>query len=220
MTQPGVYFTLDAPFVKIIGLYSNTGEGATQGVISGKVVGNAQLTFLLQQLKTAAQQRQGGDKRALIIAVHHPPFTGSENHVPSSNLLADLDSVCKTANILPDIVLSGHAHLYERYTRYVGDNQIPFVVAGMGGYFNLSGFKKTKSGTKPKPPVITKDPQGNKLTLEQYNDQDFGYLVLTVSPTTLNCTFVSVDPQPKGAAIVGTGDSFTLDLVRHTVSTP
>ncbi len=220
MTQPGVYFTLDAPFVKIIGLYSNTGEGATQGVIGGKAVGNAQLTFLRQQLKTAGQRRQGGDKRALIIAVHHPPFTGSENHVPSSNVLTDLDSVCKAANILPDMVLSGHAHLYERYTRYLGDDQIPFVVAGMGGYFNLSGFKKTKSGAKPKPPVITKDPQGNQLVLEQYNDQDFGYLVLTVSRTTLKCAFVTVEPKPKGAPIVGKGDSFTLDLVRHTVGTP
>lgn len=220
MTQPGVYFTLDAPFVKIIGLYSNTSEGATQGVISGKAVGNAQLKFLQQQLKTAAQQRQSGDKRALIIAVHHPPFTGSDNHVPSSNVLSDLDSVCKSANILPDIVLSGHAHLYERYTRYVGNNQIPFVVAGMGGYFNLSGFKKTKNGSKPKPPVTTKDPQGNKLVLEQYNDQDFGYLVISVSAATLGCTFVTVNPATKGSPIVGKGDSFTLDLVKHSISTP
>ena len=35
MDQPGVYFTLNAPFVKFIGLYSNTGEGGTEGVISG-----------------------------------------------------------------------------------------------------------------------------------------------------------------------------------------
>ncbi len=27
MTQPGVYFTLDAPFVSIIGLYTNVLEG-------------------------------------------------------------------------------------------------------------------------------------------------------------------------------------------------
>jgi Calcineurin-like phosphoesterase len=46
MTQPGVFFTLNAPFVKFIGLYSNTGEGGTEGVIAGKKVGNAQLVFL------------------------------------------------------------------------------------------------------------------------------------------------------------------------------
>lgn len=220
MTQPGVYFTLDAPFVKIIGLYSNTSEGATQGVISGKVVGMAQLTFLKQQLQTAAQQRKGGDHRALIIAVHHPPFTGSEDHAPSPNVLADIDSVCKTAGILPDLVLSGHAHLYERYTRYVGTNQIPFVVAGVGGYFNLSGFRPSPNGTKPKPPVITKDAAGNKLVLNTYNDNSFGFLRLDVSASTLKCTFVTVNQNLKTPPSAGTGDSFTLDLNRHTVSTP
>jgi hypothetical protein len=220
MTQPGVYFTLDAPFVKIIGLYSNTSEGGTQGVISGKVVGNAQLTFLQQQLKTAAQQRKSGDHQALIIAVHHPPFTGSTNHAPSSNVLADLDAACQAAGIQPDIVLSGHAHLYERYTRFLGASQIPFIVAGMGGYFNLSGLKPTKYGTKPKPPVTTQDAKGNKLILNTYNDETFGFLRLTVTATALKCTFVTVDPQLKGPPKVGVGDSFTLDLNRHVVSTP
>ena len=32
MTQPGVYFTLDAPFVSIVGLYTNVLEGP--GVIT------------------------------------------------------------------------------------------------------------------------------------------------------------------------------------------
>lgn len=44
MTQPGVYFTLDAPYVKIIGLYSNTGEST--GIISDATVGTAQSDFL------------------------------------------------------------------------------------------------------------------------------------------------------------------------------
>jgi hypothetical protein len=218
MTQPGVYFMLDAPFVKIIGLYSNTSEGATQGVISGKVVGMAQLTFLQQQLKTVTQARKNGDHSALVIAVHHPPFTGSSNHAPSPNVLADLDAACKSAGILPDIVLSGHAHLYERYTRYVGGNQIPFLVAGMGGYFNLSPMKPTKSGALPKPPVTTQDAVGNKLVLEQYNDSTFGYLKISVSQTTLKCTFVTVEPQLSGPAKVGIGDSFSLDLTHHTIT--
>src|SRR3984957_15744056 len=39
MDQPGVYFTLNAPYVKFIGLYSNTSEGRTEGVISGSKIG-------------------------------------------------------------------------------------------------------------------------------------------------------------------------------------
>src|ERR1700691_5213966 len=49
MDQPGVYFTLNAPFAKFIGLYFNTSEGGTEGVISGPTVGDAQLVFLEQQ---------------------------------------------------------------------------------------------------------------------------------------------------------------------------
>ena len=217
MTQPGVYFTLDAPFVKIIGLYSNTSEGGTQGVISGAAVGNAQLTFLQQQLNAAAAERQSGNRRALVIAVHHPPFTGSQDHAPSSNVLTDLDSACQAAKIMPDLVLSGHAHLYERYTRYVGGSQIPFVVAGMGGYFNLSGFKTSASGAPPKVPAQGSDLQGNKLMLETYDDKTYGFLRLAVSASTLKCAFVGVDPNTKATKVK---DSFTLDLNRHTVSSP
>jgi Calcineurin-like phosphoesterase len=78
MTQPGVYFTLDAPFVKIIGLYSNTGE--TTGIISDATTGTAQLDFLNAQLKAAAVQRakKGADPFALLLAVHHPPVHGQQ----------------------------------------------------------------------------------------------------------------------------------------------
>jgi hypothetical protein len=215
MIQPGVYFTFDAPFVKIIGLYSNISEGTTSGVLSGKKIGDAQLTFLQQQLKAAAQQRSKGDNRALLIAVHHPPFTGSSKHAPSPSILKDIDAACHQANILPDMVLSGHAHLYERYTRVVGKNQIPFLVAGCGGYYNLSGLKPGKNGAKPVTPVSGTDGAGNKLTLERYNDNTFGYLLLNVSATQLTCRFMGVNLTTETSSVV---DHFTLDLVRHTVA--
>lgn len=214
MTQPGVYFTLDAPFVKFIGLYSNTSEGATEGVISGSVAGPDQLTFLQQQLKTAATQRSAGDDRALVIAIHHPPFTGSSDHAPSPTMLKQIDAACQQAKILPDLVLSGHAHLYERYTRFIGQNQIPFIVAGCGGYFNLSSFKTAKNGQKPKTPVMGTDASGNKLRLDEYNDTTFGFLRLTVSAKQLQCQFFGVDVSSKAVSAV---DHFTLDLIHHTV---
>ena len=56
MTQPGVYFTLDAPFVRIIGLFSNALEDP--GVISNlskqwPTVSNVQIDFLRAQLTIA-----------------------------------------------------------------------------------------------------------------------------------------------------------------------
>jgi hypothetical protein len=221
MDQPGVYFTLNAPFVKFIGLYSNTSEGSTEGVIASSKVGTAQLTFLKQQLAAAKAERDqaGQDKskrRALVIATHHPPFTGSPSHVPSPTMLKQIDDACDEAGIQPDLHLSGHAHLYERYTRTVRGKQIPYVVAGMGGYYNLPGLKPpNRRPPAPPTPQSGTDASNNPLKLEVYNDNTFGFLRLTVSPTTVTGTFVTVDPD-KGTT--GVGDGFTLDLDAGTVS--
>ena len=216
MDQPGVYFTLNAPFVRFIGLYSNTGEGATEGVISGTKVGNAQLTFLKQQLAAAKAERSKGQWRALVIATHHPPFTGSSAHVPSPTMLQQIDQACSAAGIYPDLHLSGHSHLYERYTRTVSGKQIPYVVAGMGGYYDLPGLKATASRPAvPKTPISGSDASGNPLSLEVYNNDTFGFLRMTVSPAAITGVFVTVDPT---SGKTGTGDSFTVNLKTNTVS--
>jgi hypothetical protein len=216
MDQPGVYFALNAPFVKFIGLYSNTGEGGTEGVIAGPTVGNAQLSFLQQQLAAAKAERDKGQGRALIIATHHPPFTGSAQHVPSPTMLKQIDEACTAAGIQPDMHLSGHAHLYERYTRTVGGKQIPYLVAGMGGYYNLPGLKPGKRMTPPKTPISGTDASGNPLTLVTYNDDTFGFLRITVTAASITGVFVTVDPT---SGKTGVGDSFTLDLHAYKVST-
>lgn len=216
MDQPGVYFTLNAPFVKFVGLYSNTSEGATEGVISGHSIGNAQLTFLQQQLKQAAAERAKGQWRALVIATHHPPFTGSPDHVPSPTMLQQIDQACTGAGIQPDLHLSGHAHLYERYTRTIGKKQVPYLVAGMGGYYNLPGLKPGTPTPTPKTPMSGKDSTGNPLTLDTYNDNTFGFLRITVSPDAITGVFITVDPN---SGKTGVGDSFTVDLKANTVST-
>jgi hypothetical protein len=219
MIQPGVYFTLHAPFVDIIGLYSNISEGATEGVISGGVVGTAQLAFLQQQLTAIAAARKSGTRNALVLAVHHPPFTGSQDHAPSPTMLKQIDVACQAAGVLPDMVVSGHAHLYERYTRTVQDSQIPFLVAGMGGYWNLSGMKKGSNNQPPPTPFTGTDVSGNTLVLETFNSTTFGYLLLTVSAKSIVCTFYGVVPGVGGqAAKVTVEDQFTLDLTKHTVS--
>jgi hypothetical protein len=216
MDQPGVYFTLNAPFVKLIGLYSNTSEGPTEGVIANSKVGDAQLNFLKQQLAAAKAERDNGQRRALIIATHHPPFTGSPSHVPSPTMLRQIDQACSAAGVQPDLHLSGHAHLYERYTRTVGGKQIPYLVAGTGGYYDLPGLKPpNRCPPSPRPPLSGTDQSGNALSLEAYNDHTFGFLRLTISPASLAGVFVTVDPT---SGKTGVGDSFTVDLHANTVS--
>ena len=215
MDQPGVYFTLNAPFVKFIGLYSNTGEGGTQGVIADAKIGNAQLNFLNQQLAAAKTERAQGQGRALIIATHHPPFTGSPFHIPSPDMLQMIDQACAAAGIWPDLHLSGHSHLYERYTRTVNGKQIPYMVAGMGGFYNLPGLKAGKKPVVPTTPASGTDASGNPLTIEMYDDSNFGFMRMTVSAASIVGEFVTVDPA---SGKTGKGDSFTLDLHAYTVS--
>jgi hypothetical protein len=228
MTQPGVYFVLTAPFARIIGLYSNTSE--TSGILGNAQIGQDQVTFLTQQLQAALAARQADaqnkNPQALIIAVHHPPFTGSSQHFPSATMLAQIDACCKQAGIWPDLVISGHAHLYERYTRTMkaDGRQIPYVVAGNGGYYNLSKLKLTAAGKKPKPGHHSEpDGQGNTINLDAYNETDYGFLRITVSATSILVESLGITgtpttttpgtPIPPPAVI----DSFSLNLAAHTI---
>jgi len=218
MTQPGAYFTLNAPFLKIIGLYSNTSEST--GVISDATTGTAQLQFLQSQLAAAAAQRaqKGAAPFALIIAVHHPQFTISKSHFPSPDMLAQIDQACVGAKIWPDIVLSGHAHLYERYTRTMkaDSRQIPYIVAGNGGYLNLSTPRQGKNGVNPQPGIPGNDGKGNQLTLNVYNNTVHGFLRLTVDAESILCESLGVDETTLKTS---TMDAFTVDLTKHVVAT-
>jgi len=180
MIQPGVYFTFDAPFVRILGLYSNVLEDP--GVISDEngsntVLDNRQIDFLTAALKRVKSEKYAG---AVLIAVHHPPFSGDTTHGGSPQMLADIDSACTAAGVWPHAVISGHVHNYERFTRTVNKVQIPYVIAGCGGHSPLS----TMRGTFRTPFKID-----SALTLESYDDSDFGYLRVVVTATTLTIEF-------------------------------
>src|SRR5277367_5479966 len=188
MIQPGVYYTFDAPFVRILGLYSNVLEDP--GVISDEsgantVLDNRQIDFLTTALRRVKSEKYSG---AVIIAVHHPPFTGGVVHGGSPQMLADIDSACTAAGVRPHAVFSGHSHNYQRYTRTVDKIQTPYVVAGCGGHTPLTSMR----GTYRTPYKID-----DTLTLESYDDSDFGYLRLVVTATTLTIEF---HPEADGGA--------------------
>jgi hypothetical protein len=223
MTQPGVYFTLTAPFARIIGLYSNTGESV--GVLGNAQIGEDQITFLNQQLAAALAARkadpQNKNPQALILAMHHPPFTGSNQHFPSVAMLQQIDKCCAAAGIWPDLVLSGHAHLYERYTRVMkaDGRQIPYVVAGNGGYYNLAKLKVDSTGAKPTPGQQSEpDGLGNTVNLDQFNDTEYGYLRITVSAASIVVEALGVNETSPTTA-PSSIDKFTVNLSAHTVTT-
>jgi len=124
MTQPYPYWTLDAPFVTIIGLYSNV-EGSLDA--RGR---SDQQHYLEQQLKNA------DPKKKLLVTVHHPPFSLDSAHGGCPDILNALDRAAKATKRWPDAILSGHVHNYQRFSRSVDGHTIPYVVAGVAGYAN------------------------------------------------------------------------------------
>lgn len=215
MYQPGVYYRFDAPFAQVLALFSNGGEFA--GVLRslpGAPVGNRQWKWLLEQLAAIRKEREANPaaRRALIVAVHHPPFSSGGGHQGSKQMLEDLDSACCQAKIIPDAVFSGHAHNYQRYTRTVTspDGQpveVPYVVAGNGGH-GITTQKPKADGSRVKTPLAGAATPGvaGGASLRQYFD-GYGHLLVKVTPAALTVDLIGTHtntPLPV--------DSVTLDL--------
>ncbi len=135
VAQPGVYWHLDTPFLDIVGLYSNVGE--SQGAISGSTIGQVQKKWLNKTLAGIQSAPPGALGKPLLIAVHHPPLSEG-GHSPSVAMFKDIQDSFTTSQILPDAILSGHSHCYQRFTWYPpGLNgqawEVPIFVVGTGG---------------------------------------------------------------------------------------
>ena len=237
MTEPGVYFALDAPFVRVIGLFSNALEDP--GVISSqdgewRTVPDYQLAFLAAQLALAKRQKYTG---ALLLAVHHPPFAYSPppggkgsggQHGGSPAMLAQIDKLCATAGVYPHAILAGHAHNYQRYTRSIqfsgSKYEVPFIVCGDGGH-NVAALVQAKLGSPAQEPadgvdVSYLDPnpvvKSTGLVLERHDDRDYGYLRVSVNSTQISIDFHQVG---TGAPLGVSSDSVTVNLADHTLAT-
>ena len=204
MIQPGVYFAFDAPFVSIIGLYSNVLEDP--GIISSEggthdAINDDQLNFLTNQLK-----RLKSGPNATIVAVHHPPYTGGKAHKASPKMLNDLENCCKKAGFWPHAFLCGHAHNYQRFTRNEGNFEIPFIVCGNSGH-NVSPLMK--KGATPLRTPYQVNPQ---LTFENYDDTNYGYLRIICDSNSLRIEYHDADANQKTES-----DVVTIDLKTHKI---
>jgi hypothetical protein len=121
-------------------------------------------------------------------------------------MLADIDSACKAAGVWPHAVFAGHAHNYQRYTRFVNGYETPYIVAGCGGHAPLSAIR----GTFRTPYKID-----STLTLESYDDTDYGYLRVVVNTQTMRIEF---HPEADGAVTKTPDDVVTVDLATRTIS--
>ncbi len=117
MDQPNVYWTLEAPWLRIVGLYTNVPEGG--------VVENMQRRWFLEQM---ARPRDG---KHVIVALHQPVFSADGVHGGSRDMLELVHEQARRAGCR--LVISGHVHNYQRFVY----DDMTYLVAGAGGFFEL-----------------------------------------------------------------------------------
>jgi len=134
-------------------------------------------------------------------------------------MLREIDTICAEVGVYPHAVLSGHAHNYQRYTRVVqlggGRFEVPFVVCGCGGH-NVNPIAKASlepafgvrvDHLDPKPALSTAG-----LTLEKYDDRNYGYLKITVDQNKLQIAFHNVNETSLSQSRF---DLVSIDLASH-----
>lgn len=203
--QPGVFFTFEAPFVRIIVLYTNVLEDP--GVIASDLIGNSQLDFL-----TAALARVKSDKfqGALLFAHHHPIYTAhGTTHGGSPNVQAQVDKICQKVGVWPHAILAGHAHNYQRFTRTRKDGtQIPHITCGNTGH-NVQKLTRGKNTLRAPQRIQAASDTADLVTFENYDDKNYGYLRIIVTESQL-C--IQYHPASDGDTTKTPDDSVTVDL--------
>ncbi|HYL65802.1 MAG TPA: metallophosphoesterase [Nitrosopumilaceae archaeon] len=202
MTIPNVYWTLDTPFATIIGLYSNVPEGGQ--------FDKDQISWFTKELEDAPKNK------ALIVSVHHPAYSVDQYHSGSKIIEQTLDDAFKKSGRYADIVFTGHVHNYQRFTRKLGGRQIPYIVAGAGGYWHLHYMQKLPDGSPIQVPYKMTD---TGVTLESYCEDRHGYMLLKVSQNIISGQYYAVSrPQESWRAPPQLIDSFELNLKTHTLA--
>jgi hypothetical protein len=181
LNLPNPYWTLTTPLATIIGMYTNVPEHGS--------IDSDQQQWLTNEFATAAQDR------ALILALHHPIYSFDVFHSGSSKMADALENAIRDTGRVPNLVLSGHVHDYQRIEKVIGPKDpTPFLVVGNGGYHNLHQIHSA-NGT-----VAT----DTKAKLK-YGKVSWGYLTLTISKGTIQGTTIEMDRTGK----VTPGDTFS-----------
>src|SRR5271166_5011398 len=206
--QPGVFFTFEAPFVRILALYSNVLEDP--GVLSSQDgaypgVPDAQLDYLRAALTRVKSEKYAG---ALIIAHHHPIYTAGGKHGWSLAMQKQIDGICKQAGVWPHAVLSAHAHNYQRFTRSRGEAQVPYIIAGNGGH-GLARLTKKSQPTLRMPMDLPVEKGEDPVVMESYDDKGYGYLRIIANAKQLR---IEYHPAGDGEDAKTPDDFVTVDL--------
>jgi len=212
MTQPNVYWTLLTPLANFVGLYSN--------VPAGGEITAPQSEWLGKELKSLSKDVP------LIVTLHHPIYSADDHHSGSTRMKKVLESVAEKVGRHPDMLLAGHVHNYQRITKHVKDGtQVPYIVVGAGGYYNLHHMMKV-DGENMIPPVTFKDKEGDPVTLDRFSADHHGFMRMEITGKLIVGRYYTVprqhEPYTKGNQLL---DYFEFDwrakrYIPNTLPTP
>lgn len=201
--QPHVYWTMEAPLATIIGLYTNVPKYGS--------IKKEQRSWFINELRHAA--RYSADK-AIIVCLHHAPYSADFNHGSSSSMITFLDSAFGEAGVKPDVVFSGHVHNYQRFSKQYNDGRtVPFIVAGAGGFEELHTLAEPTD-----PAYHIESPLLDQVQLENYCDNKHGFLKIAIEKNPFSFSIrgeyytVSGGNKEPMANKVALFDSFCIDL--------
>ena len=167
---PNVYWTLTTQFATIIGMYTNVPEHGS--------IDSTQQQWVTNEFATAPKDR------ALILALHHPIYSFDTFHSGSSKMADVLENAIRDTGRVPNLVLSGHVHDYQRIEQDIApDGPTPFIVSGNGGYHNLHAVHSQPGDKAPDTGAV----------LQYANSKRWGFLTLTIDHQTISGVGTEVD---------------------------
>lgn len=188
MVQPNVYWTLTTPLANFVGLYSNVPEGGD--------IRSPQTEWFINELKTLPTDVP------LIVTMHHPVYSADNYHSGSAYMKDAIEHAAQAAGRFPDMVLAGHVHNYQRFTRANADGTItPFIITGAGGYHNLHTVMKVNHQPMVTP-VVLDTTGGITVTLEKYTDDHHGFMIMRITPDKIIGDYYQV-PRPQDPESIG-----------------
>lgn len=181
LNLPNVYWTMVTPFATIIGMYTNVPEHGS--------IDSTQQQWVTNEFDTAPKDR------ALILALHHPVYSFDVFHSGSSKMADVLENAIRDTGRVPNLVLSGHVHDYQRIEQKIAPGgPTPFIVCGNGGYHNLHNVHSKPGDKAPDTGATLK-----------YAAVTYGFMTLTIDKNTISGVTTEVDKNNKATK----GDSFS-----------
>ncbi len=171
-TQPSHDWALDLEAVTIIGCSSNAP--------SGGYLFPEQISWLTTAV------RESRPDVPLIFAAHHPVYSVDAYHGGSAKMGAYLDQIFGVAERWPDIVLAGHVHDHQIFTRTqsgVEPTPTKYIVQGNSGYYHLHAL----AGDYTRGMDL-----GDGIVCDYADASQWGYVKLTVKGGVISGEYVQV----------------------------